>query len=359
MSAKVDRAMFDTILRQQISLGRYANGQVADTVALLNAADKEIIAKLIARGDDGTFTSARLKALLKEIRGMVDASYWDAEKQLHAEMGGLALHSSEATVAMLATQVPVSFNIVGMSAEQLAAIVDKTPIAIGPDKKLLLEEIFQSLAAGKEEAIRGAVRLGMVAGEGMPEITRRIMGTRAAQYKDGILEIHRHHAANMVRSIVQATNNNAAAATFGKNSDIIKGWIYIGTLDGRTCQTCAKFYGRRYNLGEGPIPTLHVGCRCYQVPELKTFKELGVDLDEMPAGKKASAGGLVDASMTYPEWLATQSKATQVDILGPSRQKLYAEGVPVTSFTNDKGKLYNLDQLRLKQSEAFKAAFGG
>ena len=58
----------------------------------------------------------------------------------------------------------------------------------GVEKKLLLKEIFQGLAAGREEDIRGAIRLGVVEGESMPQMVSRLRWTKAAQYKVGVLE---------------------------------------------------------------------------------------------------------------------------------------------------------------------------
>ena len=359
MATEINRELFDFLLKQQIATGRYATQLVSDTVSLLNAADREIMAKIVSRGEDGTITTARLNALLREIRQMVDDSYWQAEKRLHDEMGGFVVHSAASTVDVLSAQVPVAFSAVGMSPEQLTAIVSKTPISIGPDKKLLLEEIFKSLASGKEEAIRGAVRLGMVQGESMAEITRRLMGTRAARYQDGIIDTHRRHASNIVRSVVQHTNNTAVAATFANNKDIVRGWVYVATLDSRTCSVCFSQSGKEFELGKGPIPIRHVSCRCYQIPRVATWRELGVDLDEMPAGKRASKGGLVDADISFHSWLKGESEKTQVDLLGKTRQKLFADGgLKIDRFTDTSGKLYTLDALKQKNAAAFARAFG-
>jgi len=359
MPTTIPKNLFDYLISEQISAGRFASGQVHDVIDLLNAADKEILAKITARGNDGTFTSYRLKALLKEIKATVDAAYWQAEKQLHESMGGYAIHSAEATAGMLAAQLPVTFSIVGMSDTQLAAIVDTTPISIGPDKKLLLEEVFSKLAAGKEEAIRGAIRLSMVQGETVPEMVRRLQGSRASRYTDGIFEKHRQDAAKIVRTVVQHTNNQAAQQTFKNNSEVVKGWVYVATLDSRTCPVCFSQSGKSFPLGSGPLPPQHISCRCFQTPDIMSWKELGIDREEFPPAMRASSSGLVSADISFGDWLKTQDKATQAELLGKSRQKLFtAGGLKLDKFTDQSGELYTLDVLKQRHAAAFKAAFG-
>ena len=168
----IDKQLLDYSIHHQVNLGRYSGKVVRDILALLNDADKEIQAKILARGEDGTFTAARLKKLLAELREMTGEAYRQAHNELKTAMLDFAGTEAAATVSLLAAQVPVTFNIVQPTAEQLAAIVSKAPVTVGPDKKLLLEEIFDSLAKGKEEAIRGAIRLGMVEGETVPEMVR-------------------------------------------------------------------------------------------------------------------------------------------------------------------------------------------
>jgi hypothetical protein len=151
----IDKQLLDYSIHHQVNLGRYSGKVVRDILALLNDADKEILAKILARGEDGTFTAARLKKLLAELREMTGEAYRQAHNELKTAMLDFAGTEAAATVSLLAAQVPVTFNIVQPTAEQLAAIVSKAPVTVGPDKKLLLEEIFTSLAKNKEEAIRG------------------------------------------------------------------------------------------------------------------------------------------------------------------------------------------------------------
>jgi len=354
----IPKDIFDLSVRHQVALQRYGNGVVRDVIALLNASERELMEKIRLRGEKGPWTTARLKALFAELQEMNDEAHWGAEKALVKEMHRFADHEAEVAAAAVQTKVPENFTITRPSNAQLAAVVDKTPITVGPDKKLLLEEIFSGLAAGKEEAIRGAVRLGIVEGETVDAIVRRLIGTRANRYTDGVLEKNRRGTAAIVRTIINHVSNSAAQATYAENGDLVKGWTFTSTLDGRTTVTCASLSGTEWPIGQGPQPPRHVNCRSFATPRVATWRELGIDLDEMPPSVRASKNGPVRADISFDEWLSDQPVAVQKEVLGATRQKLFAEGMKMEKFTDNKGVVYSLTQLEHRNREMFDQVFG-
>ncbi|OGU11554.1 MAG: hypothetical protein A2075_23385 [Geobacteraceae bacterium GWC2_58_44] len=358
-TAEVPKQLLDYHIRHQIDLGRYGNQVVQDVIGLLNEAEKEIIAKLIKRGTDERWTAEWLRSLLVELGQINYDAHVEAGKQLVKEMYGFADHEAKTTAELLQTQVPIMFSVLQPAAAQLSAIVDKEPITVGPDKKLLLEEIFQSLAKGKEERIRGAVRLGIVQGETIDQMVRRLRGTRAARYTDGILEVDRRGAAAMVRTICTHVSNQAVQKTYLENAEILSGWIFLATLDSKVSITCASLSGTEHPLGKGPIPPLHVNCRSSALGKPKTLRELGIDVDEVPLTTRASKDGPVRADISFDEWLQGQPVTVQRNILGATRQQLFADGkMPMSRFTNDKGVVYSLTQLEHRNREMFDQVFG-
>jgi hypothetical protein len=69
--------------------------------------------------------------------------------------------------------------------------------------------------------------------------------------------------------------------------------------------------------GQAPKQPLHPHCRCVLVPVI-----IGMESDYQGAPN-------------YTEWLARQSKKTQIDILGPSKYKIYAGGGKLSGFNKD------------------------
>ena len=78
-ATEIPKALFDATVKSQISTGRYASKVVRDIIGLLNAADKEILAKIAAT--EAPFSKARLNALLKEVRTTLKEIYGEAETE--------------------------------------------------------------------------------------------------------------------------------------------------------------------------------------------------------------------------------------------------------------------------------------
>jgi hypothetical protein len=98
-------------------------------------------------------------------------------------------------------------------------------------------------------------------------------------------------------------------------------------------------------------------CRSHQVPVTKSWRDLGVDMDEFTPGSRASMDGQVPAETTYPQWLEKQSAARQDQVLGPTRGRLYRDGnLPVDRMYDNKGAFITLEELRARDAEAFKRA---
>ena len=357
MAVEIPKEIFDFYVQSQIANMRHSNAVARDILSLLNKADLEIINK-IQNATDGTFSKRRLEAVLKEIRKINNRTYAEAYNEMESGMLAFASHSAEVAGALLSTQLPVGFNVFSITKQQIAAIVSETPIRVGINSAMLLDETFKVLLDGKNKAVMGAIRLGMVSGESSHEITRRLKGTAAAQYRDGILEGGRRDMFNLAHTVVQHTNNQAALATYRANSDVLNGFVDVATFDSRTCLFCMSKSGQTFPL-EGQGPTWHIGCRCFTIPLVKSFKELGIDAPEFDAGSRASKSGVVSADLSFNDWLKGENKATQVDLLGPKRAELFRSGgLTLDKFTDASGKTYTLDALKEKHSSSFKKAFG-
>jgi hypothetical protein len=162
----------------------------------------------------------------------------------------------------------------------------------------------------------------------------------------------------VVRTAVNHVSTQARQSVHEANSKVIKGEKIVATLDGRTSPICRFQDGRVYKVGQGPRPPFHPNCRSTVVPVLKSWRELGINLKEAPKGTRAAFGGDVPADVTYAQWWKKQSRAFKRDDIGPTRLKLIETGKldDVNSFSNQRGRLLNLKQLRRKERDAFEAA---
>lgn len=123
-----------------------------------------------------------------------------------------------------------------------------------------------------------------------------------------------------------------------------------------------SFCGHVYNLetesgwfvAEGIITH---NCRSASVPVVKSWRELGLNVDQLPPGTRASMDGQVAADLTFRDWLKRQSAERQDDILGPTRGRLMRSGkLDFPEFYDAQGRWLTLDQLRERNAAAFRRA---
>jgi hypothetical protein len=145
---------------------------------------------------------------------------------------------------------------------------------------------------------------------------------------------------------------------FKANADVVKGVRYTATLDTRTTLFCSSHDGTVYGLDK-PRPAIpaHWRCRSRYVAVTKSFRELGLDINEFSSSTRASIDGQVPASLNYEAWLRKQSVERQNDVLGVKKAVLFRNGeLPLSRFISKQGHEYSLNELRLRDAESFKLA---
>jgi SPP1 gp7 family putative phage head morphogenesis protein len=350
--ATANESLLDQTISHSVGIQRYSTATVRKIIAILNRADANITEELKSRGVDGTYTTARLNKLLEALRVINSEAYAAVEKELNKDLYSLAHYEAEFQQKMITSVIPVKIDIVTPSASLLKAAVDSRPF-----QGKLLSEWYQGLEAGSRDRLRGTVRMGVVEGQTTDQIVKRVTGTQALQYKDGIQEVSRRGAEAMVRTSINHTVNASRTETYASNADVIKGVQWVATLDGRTTIICASRDGQVFPIDSGPRPPAHTNCRSTTAPVLKSWKEMRISLSEAPEGTRASMDGQVAASTTYQSWLEGKSSAFQDDILGPTKGKLFRDGgLTLDKFVDRNGTEYTLDELRKRESEAFAKA---
>jgi SPP1 gp7 family putative phage head morphogenesis protein len=326
----------DLAVSHRIGLSRYSTGVVRKVIALLNRTEKAIVERL-ARTSNETVTGQRLDQLLAEVRAIQADGWALVRARMNADVDELTKAEAEFALRLANPVRPVALATFSPlpPIEQIVAAVRSRPF-----QGRLLREWLAEAEEGAARRVRDAVRQGFVEGLTTDQIVRSIRGTRAAQYRDGIMETSRRGAEAMVRTALTHTANTAAQATWEANGDIVKAWRFTAVLDLRTTLTCASLHGKQYPLGKGPMPPRHINCRSTSVPVLDPIP--GIKPFEFPS---------------YDAWLRRQSPETQADILGVAKAKLFRDGgLTVDRFTDNKGRVLTLDELRRRDADAFRRA---
>lgn len=357
--AALNEVLADRVVDHAIDLERYSNGVVRRMIAILNRADASLSARLaeaLLQVDPSTFTVERLEVILASVRELNRAAYAQVFPELEAEIQALAKVEAGFDSGLLRATVPavvqVQFPIAGIAWEQVYAAAMSRPF-----QGRLLSGWASAVEAGRMNLIRNTIRQGFVEGLTTADIVRKIKGTKALKYEDGILNRARHELQTVVRTALSHTAATARQLSYEANADLLKAEAWLSTLDSKTSQMCRvrdglqytpvdhKPIGHKIPWGAGP-GRLHFGCRSTSTPVTKSWRELGFDMDELPATTRASMDGQVPADMTYAQWFAKQSAARQDEIVGPARGKLYRAGkITFEGFSNDKGQFLTLSQL--------------
>ncbi len=370
--ATVNERLADEAIAHAEQLQRYSNGVAARMLALLNRTDADLAGRLSVALEGmtaSTFTVERLEGLLYSVRALNVEVYGQLERNLSEELRRFvayeAGHQLELFEAVLPPQVVASVGVAAVNVEQVYAAALARPF-----QGRLLKEWAQSIEGDRMTRIRDAVRMGFVEQQTVPEIVRRVRGTRARAYADGITEIDRRNAEAVVRTAISHTAGTVRDTFFEDNSDLIKAQAWTSTLDSLTTPICILRDGKTYQpvspyrpIGHA-LPWLggpgraHWNCRSAAVPVVKSWQELGGnDLPEFTPSQRASMDGQVPADQTYGQWLKRQSAARQDDILGPTRGALLRSGgLTVDRFANEKGRWLTLDELRERDAAAFRRA---
>lgn len=365
--ASVNLVIEDEQVAHAVSLEKYKVGVVKRIISLLNKSDVDLSAALSAaleRLPAESFTVERLELLLDQVRLINSQAYASVATELQNDLKELAGYEVSWQRALFESAIPnpvqVRFPIASVSAEQAYAATFSRPF-----QARLLKDWGPEIAADRMKKIRSAVSLGYLEGKTTDQIVRSIRGTRASGYTDGFLERPRKDLAAVVRTAVSHTAATARDEFNKANDDIIKAVRWCSTLDNRTSAPCRirdqlqytavthKPIGHKVPWLQGP-GKIHWCCRSTSAPVTKSWKELGIPLNEMTPAQRASMDGAVPGGTTYSEWLNRQSDARKIEVLGPVRAQLLKDGkLDLEDFYSPTGEWLTIDQMRARDAAAF------
>jgi len=154
----------------------------------------------------------------------------------------------------------------------------------------LLTEAMGETAAGFAETMSTGLTVGWN--------PRKLARELRSQYGMGLTRALRISRTEQLRAYREATRN-----TYQANSHVVKGWERHAAADDRTCMACVMLDGKRYGLDESMDD--HVQGRCALLPVTKSYRELGIDVDEPEFHRELGK-----------DWFQRQDEATQRTIMG-------------------------------------------
>mgnify|MGYP000017641475 CR=1 FL=1 len=316
------------------------------------------LAEDINLGLGTSYSQAKLRALKSQVRQTISTAYKKSEKALNSELAKLAPLEQIFTKNAINSGIGADLLTTSLAPDKLKAIINKTLILGAPSAdfwarqpKILTERFMTEMQIGiaRGEPINVLVQRirGLPTGKRIAYKTKSGKRRVLVDFQGGVLDLQTRGATAMVRTSLQTIANKVRHETFQANDDIIKGQQWLSTLDQRTTPICQALDGLEWDLEGNPIgghtepfspPPAHWNCRSTLVPILKSWDELSKskspDLRKklqkaeknLSESERASMDHPVSSRMNYTEWFNKQSKARQIDILGPGKFEIFKKG---------------------------------
>ena len=289
----------------------------------------------------GDLNPDRLELVLKrlepsrEIAVLIKDAYDDVAKMVDSDTLRLATLSSRYTVRVLNEALAAGNLLQPPAPERLRAasdlVVEGRPAQEWWDR----QETNLRRRFGRE------VREGLADEETIPDVVRRIRGTRENRFKDGIFSITRHDAMTLARTSVFSVSNDARLAVFERNRNLLRGHQAVNPLDQRTSDICKARAGKAWMANGQPMegtaelfpgaPPWHFRCRTILAPIFNPVSEMtGLSDARRERLQGVGAGRRLDGKpadgIEFGDWFGRQSEAAQRDMLGKVKFGLWKRG---------------------------------
>ncbi|MDO9811925.1 minor capsid protein [Glaesserella parasuis] len=303
---KILHFRYDAHLRQQV-------------MKQLSKTQRELLNRLAAAGVDA-LPKKQLDTLLKELKQEVAKVYQEMTAYTQDELSGFFTAETKHIHQLYNDEVGFDFfNQVPeykQKANKTATIIAGSP----------LEDWWAKQGNDFAFKFEGIIRQGLLDGQQTSQMITDVKH---------LMNTSRRHAETLVITAVAKVADNAHQALRDENLDILAGEKHLSTLDTRTSTVCQLRDGLMWDLDKKPIdhdvpyqrPPLHPRCRSILQLVTKSWKELGIDAEEMPSSTRASQDGPVSEQINYENWLKSKSPGQQDQVLGKGKSDLWRRGV--------------------------------
>lgn len=387
--------LMEMLLGQDIAMLRAEAGIKARVLALLVAMQKNLVSLIANSPDVSELTKLGRNTLLKEATAMIESGYGAAQGALDLRLVGQveSLAVKDALMKLVdmtpGAPLPAAPELrAAMESVRIAAAANEAALATTVEirlgvalptenylKKLASDALIQGAPArdwwARQTAdtvfkLSNEIRSGAALGETNQQIIKRIVGEQVTAKAPagfvgppGVMPLARKNAATIVQTAMATVSSEARRKTFEMNRDLTNGIMQVSTLDGHTSLTCVTYDGATWDhdyepMGENDLPynggvPRHFNCRSGEISVMKSFREMGIDLDDPDEGTRASDTGQVKASIKMGDYLKLRGEAYQDEVLGKGRADIFRRnGLSARDLTDMSGSPLSLKALREK-----------
>lgn len=356
MAKTVNDRLAAEAIRRRIMLLRYGNHEAQELIDILRLANPNITSALLQGVENmraNNMTSARTKALTRLVYGATKDAYENVYDSFNTKLEKFSKAETSYGAGVLRGAIPkpvialLDQDIVTASWQQVLASTSSRAI-MGQT----IEDWFTSgLPADMTKKLVSTVQNSIL--QGVPSAQAVAQVRKGAAWGN-----QERNLATVVHTAINHVAADARELTLRENASLIKEREWLSTLDNHTSDTCivrdrlrysvetpVKPIGHKIPYGAGP-GKIHPRCRSTETYVVKSYKELGLNVDEVPESVRASMTGEVPESMNYYKWLTEKaSPRAQDEVLGVTRADMLRSGEYKASDFFDDGKRIPLEKL--------------
>lgn len=176
--------------------------------------------------------------------------------------------------AVMASQLPANLAAAALKAYS-SNVAPSALEAIALRARQQIHATTWPLSTDAVEAMRRSLIKGVATGVNPLDAARDMVRRVEGDFNGGLAR-----AQNIARTEMLDAYRDASDHVHQANKDVLDGWTWIATLDRRTCPSCWGMHGTHHPLTQ-PGPWDHQSGRCARMPKVKSWRELGIDLDEL------------------------------------------------------------------------------
>ena len=327
----------DWALTQAINLSRIEEGSKANAIAILEDLEAEIVG-ILSKNKASIQKQQKLKVIQSAASEAIQKHYTKIESNHQEDLSGVAKAQGKGQTKQVNGMLGVSVFDPVLSDKQWEALASKT-LVFGAKSG----DWWKGQSAGLRDKFGKQMAMGYALGESVDEMTRRVRGTKANGFNDGVMKSSKREAEALVRSSVQTISNTARIESIKGMGPMAKGIQWVSLLDGRTTHICMGLSKKVWSLPEFK-PIGHSKAWPGPVAHWK-----GMDpkkIAQVKVKAQASMDGQVSSILDYEGWLKKKSPEFINKQLGPTRAKLWNDGkLKLEDLTDQKSRPLTIKQL--------------
>jgi hypothetical protein len=256
VAESVNQQVADAVLESHVRALRVGSRARQEALRLLALLEGELVRAIRAIDPSAPALLIARQRLVDqlagtELRPLLRLRYATIAATTETMAGTLAVFERQNTAQLLATSANLRIDQASLLAADIRATTAAQllpAVATSQELSATASTWWLRQSARLEERLVDQITVGIVQGEDLQGLLRRVRGTRARGYTDGVMALSRRDATRLIRTQFNSVSNAAQLAVYDSQAQSIPVLQHLSTLDGRTSFICIGRSGLHYTV---------------------------------------------------------------------------------------------------------------